>query len=200
MRAAAVGLSVAALLLVAGPSGATARRRPSDVSGAVLTLGDMPTAWSVYVQPATSPGVRRTKGTCGGPYRAPTPTEAEPTAAFALDDDAGPVFGERIERYAPGHAPATSAGLLRDMPCTRTDGPVRWRATPLRRVHLREADTEYLLRELSGPFPFTYNDEYRVWRGDDVIAVVLSSRTPDRKLAETLARRAVARYDASASG
>jgi hypothetical protein len=38
-----------------------------------------------------------------------------------------------------------------------------------------------------------------VRRGDDVVAVVFNSRTPDRTLAETLARRAFRRYVESAT-
>jgi hypothetical protein len=87
----------------------------------------------------------------------------------------------------------------RDLPCTWTDSGIRWRVEQLPRLGLGDADNAYLRRNLDGNYAFAYNYEFQVWHGDDLVAFVLNSRTPNRKLAATLVQRAFRRYEDAAT-
>jgi len=196
---AALVASAAAAFVVVGPAHATTEGAPPDLADALVMLDDMPVGWGEYVAPTPSPRVRTRKAICGGSPRAPLATEDEAWTAYALDNVEGPVFGERIASYGPREAERLIVRITDDLPCTWTDSGIRWRASPLPRLHLGDDDTGYVRHQLHGNFAFSYNYEYRVRRGDVLLAFVFNSQTPDRKLAEKLVRRAVDRYDESPS-
>ena len=191
--------SLVATCVIALPAAATAGNVPGDLADALVTVDDVPARWSEYVAPSPSPRVRTRKAVCGRSPGTPLPTEDEAWAAYARDNVEGPVFGELIDRYGPGDAKRNIGRGPIGLPCTWNDSGIRWRAEPLPRLHLGDDDRGYLRRQIDGDYAFTYNYEYRVRRGDVVLAFVLNSRTPDRKLAEKLVRRAVARYDEATS-
>lgn len=106
----------------------------------------------------------------------------------------GPIFGEQIDLYSVVDAKALVARRRAlPLPCSWTDAGIRWQAKPEPRFRLGDDDFMYLLRRLTGDFPYNY--EVSVRRGGYVLTFVLNSHRPNLLLAKTLVGRAVARFD-----
>jgi len=176
-----------------GAPASRAATRGADQAASLLTVEDLPPGWSEYTPPASRAPIRLRRGTCGEKLRKAIPSESEVVAAWAADNEAGPIFGERIESFRAGDAQRRIAQWRVDgLPCEWRDAGFRWRAEPLRPLGVGD-DNAYLLRKLEGDF--AYNYEYVVRRDRDVLTFVVNSRTPARDLAEALVGAAVARYD-----
>jgi hypothetical protein len=164
------------------------------LQAALTTLDDMPEGWQAY-EPLPDDTFRLRVGVCGEKLRSSPAAMFRGSVAFALDDQTGPVFGERISLYSSKVAKQVVARTReRDYPCRWSDAGIRWSAAIISHPRLGDETFAYQQRRATGSFPYSY--EYVVRRGGVILAFVVSADHPNRALAESLVRSAVRRFDA----
>jgi hypothetical protein len=152
-----------------------------SINAALVSAEDLPGTWEYF---ESTPSPYRTVDLCGQPRTRPTPASSAATGWAPTPDD-GPIFGERIERFASSDDLDTLVNHPLDVPCTftREDGG-RWRTEQVEGFELGDDSRVYLVTSLDRPDSFNY----QVLIASDAVALltVLNTRKPDRALLDDL--------------
>jgi hypothetical protein len=180
---------VFALLVLSMSGAAPAFAASSSVSlaGGLVDTADLPGGWSPYQSP---PAVATGHDLCGRVVLNPvTPVESS-SAAWTVTPDNGPIFGERIERYASTAAAKKAVARVRALPssCSWADSTsgARWRTQKLSDPKVGGDGCVMLVtsRDRSD----SYNYEVVVRSNDIVLHAVLNSRIANRAEVDQLLR------------
>jgi hypothetical protein len=177
------GLVLFAVLIVVLTG--VAARTPS--SGRLLALSDMPHGWTDYAVSSTNPpsidncGHKRPSG--------PSPVDVA-ADAWAKDAQEGPIFGERIERFAsPAEAKRAATSSSLRLPCTWTSADGAHLETVRVAAPKFGANSRIeLVKNLDPPGSFNY--EVAMRSGDTLVLAVLNSRGANRPLLDRLLAKA----------
>jgi hypothetical protein len=138
--------------------------------------------WTALAQSSSVPVAK----VCGK-LVAPSPPKPASVVADGLirDPTDGPVFGERIERYAHGDAAKEFVATQRTVAvCKWTESGTHWSETVLTPPKLGDEARLTLILNLDRPDSFNY--EMAVRSGDVVLHAVLNSRTAAQDFATQL--------------
>jgi hypothetical protein len=152
-----------------------------SIHTALVSAEDLPGTWE-YFEPTPSP--YRTMDLCGQPRIRPTPASSAATG-WAVTPDDGPIFGERIERFASSDDVDTLVNHPLDVPCTftREDGG-RWRTEQVEGFELGDDSRVYLVTSLDRPDSFNY--QVLIASESVALLTVLNTEEPDRALLDDL--------------
>ena len=176
MPARHLGLLATIAVLGAGcVLGGCSSSSPAALSSGLVAGKDLPGIW----HPFRVGGSPAQVNVCNQPLgRRPKPEQTAKTA-WAVSPEHGPIFGERIERYAPGSVAKIKAADKVRLPCdfTATDGS-RWRT--VRRTPPIEGTSSHVYLVSSRDRSDRFNYEVGIRSGDTYLLAVMNSQKPDR--------------------
>jgi hypothetical protein len=181
-----VGCGTRLLIVVAGiiavSSACSSSSSPESLDAGLITARDLPGSWKAFkVGPIPKNDV------CGDPAGGlPKPRETA-SVAWAVSPDAGPIFGERLERYAPADtAKILKASRTLALPCDFRNDGARWRTERLAPPTVGNSGHVYLVTNSDRTDSFNYIAIVRA--GDTYLRTILNSRQPARSELDRLVR------------
>ncbi len=175
-----------ASLLACGSSSPSAATDPKD---GLLATTQMPKGWHPYPAQAL---ISKTD-LCGAPFPADIPTpQRQAAAAWTIDPNNGPIFGERVEQYKDGSEFRASTRDASRFPCEFVQGGTRWRTTAAAPPRSGSGGSVRLVINQDRTDSFNY--EVAIPLGSSVLKMVLNSRVPNRELLDNLVARAYRQF------
>jgi hypothetical protein len=175
-----------AFLAVATTTAASMTRNSSSgtLAEGLVDGTDLPGAWVAYDTGGRQPSRR---DLCGHSTKRRTPQDTASTA-WAITPDNGPIFGERLERYANAAQVKRFLDGLKKLkvPCNwaNPDDGTHWRTKRL--VPPRVGGTGEIFLVTSRDRTDSFNYQVTLASGDTLLRGVLNSRHADRALLDRL--------------